>query len=203
MSRKLTKSYYIVSVAMLSALAIVFDVFSDALSLRVPWGMKIDFVGTVWVLTYFLYGLSVALYVSVITTLYIIFGPTPTHFVGATMKFIATIPMFLIPALMSYLPFFSNRSSKIFNRLPLIIGLTVLANVVRLLITIPVNYYWAIPLWMGIPTDKILALPMFNGSILAFVVYIGGMNVFQGIVDIILPWFIAFKFKLSTMYGTW
>ena len=65
MSKKLTKSYLIMSIAILAALAVVLDVFSDALPLRVIWGMKIDFVGTVWVLSYFLYGLSVAFPVSV------------------------------------------------------------------------------------------------------------------------------------------
>lgn len=198
MSRKLSKSYLLASIAMMSTLAIILDVLP---SVRVPWGMKIDFVGTVWVLSYFLYGLSVALPVSIITTLYItIFSVT--GFVGATMKFIATIPMFLIPALVSYLPFFSNRSSKIFNKLLLIIGVCILANVVRLVATITVNYYWAIPLWTGIPTNKILDA-MFNGSILGFVVFVAGMNVLQGVVDILVPWVLGFKLKLSTMFGTW
>jgi hypothetical protein len=121
------------------------------------------------------------------------------------MKFVATIPMFLIPALVSYLPIFSNRSSKVFNKLFLIIGLCVLANVVRLIVTIIVNYYWAIPLWTGIPTGEILENPFlgFNGSVLAFVVFVAGMNVVQGIVDLFVPWFLAFKLKLSTMFGTW
>ena len=198
MSRKLSKSYFLVTVAMLSSLAIIFDLLP---SVRVPWGMKIDFVGTVWVLSFFLYGLSVALPVSIITTLYItIFSVT--GFVGASMKFIATIPMFLTPALVSYLPFFSNRSSKIFNNLPLIVGLCVLANIVRLLVTTAVNYYWAIPLWTGIPTEKLLDT-MFNGSMLAFIVFVAGMNVLQGVVDILVPWMLAFKLKLSTMFGTW
>ncbi|MCK4830098.1 hypothetical protein KA005_81015 [bacterium] len=198
MSRRLSKSYFIVSIAMMSTLAIIFDLLP---SVRVPWGMKIDFVGTVWVLSYFLYGLSAALPVSIITTLYItMFGTT--GFVGATMKFIATIPMFLIPALVSYLPFFSNRSSKIFNKLLLSIGLCILATIARLLVTITVNYYWAIPLWTGISTDKIVEV-MFNGSFLAFVVFVAGMNVLQGIVDFFISWFLAFKLKLSTMFGTW
>ena len=200
MSKKLTKSYLIVSVAILSALAIVFDVLSDALPFRALWGMKIDFVGTVWVLSYFLYGLRVAFPTSVITTLYITLF-MPTGFVGATMKFIATIPMFLVPELMSHLPFF-NRSSKIFNKPLLIVGVGALANAVRLLVATMVNYYWAIPLWTGIPTSMILEV-MFANSIWAFIVFVSGMNLLQGIVDIFVPWLLAFKFKLSTMFGTW
>jgi len=201
MSRKLSKSYLLSSIAMLSALAIVFDVFSDMLPLRVVWGMKIDFVGTVWVLSYFLYGLSVAFPVSIITTLFIALF-MPTGFVGATMKFIATIPMFLIPASVSYMRSSSNRSSKIFNNPLTIIGLCILASIVRLLVATAVNYYWAIPLWTGIPTDEILE-KMGYGSMAAFIVFVAGMNVLQGVVDIFVPWMLAFKLKLSTMFGTW
>ena len=198
MSRNLSKSYFIASIAMMSTLAIIFDLLP---SIRVPWGMKIDFVGTVWVLSYFLYGLSVALPVSVITTIYIAMFSI-TGFVGATMKLIATAPMFLVPAAVSYLPFFSKRSSKIFNKLLLIVGLCILANVARLLVATTVNYYWAIPLWTGIPTDKIFEA-MFDGSFLAFIVFVAGMNVIQGIVDLFVSWILAYKLKLTTMFGTW
>jgi riboflavin transporter FmnP len=182
----------------MSALAIIFDLLP---SVRVPWGMKIDFVGTIWVLSYFLHGLSVALPVSILTTLYItVFSET--GFVGAAMKFIATTPMFLLPALVSYLPLFSNRSSKIFNQVLLILGAGILANIVRLLLATVANYYWAIPLWTGIATDQILEA-MFGGSLWGFLVFVAGMNVLQGIVDVYVPWVLAFKLKLSTMFGTW
>jgi hypothetical protein len=69
-------------------------------------------------------------------------------------------------------------------------------------LTTAVNYYWAIPLWTGIPTDQILDV-MFNGSFTAFIVFVAGMNVVQGIVDIVVPWMLAFKLKLSTTFGTW
>ena len=200
MSRRLTRSYYIVSIAMFSALAIVFDVFSDAFPLRAPWGMKVDFVGTMWVLSYFLYGLSVAFPVSVITTLYIIFGPTPTGFVGGVMKFIATIPMFLIPELVSYLPFFKKRSAQIFSGLFVVIGVCFLASVVRLLVATTANLYWAIPTFYNMTPEQALS---YFGGLWALIVYIAGFNVLQGIVDIVVSWFLAFKFKLSMMYGTW
>lgn len=202
MSKKLSKSYLLVSVAVMSALAIVFDVLSDTLPLRVPWGMKIDFVGTIWVLSYFLYGLSVAFPVSAITTLFIVLV-MPTGFVGGAMKFIATLPMFLIPALASHLPFSNlHQGSKIFNKVIIITVLGILANIVRLILATAANYYWAIPLWTGIQSSMIVNV-MFGGSMLAFIVFIAGMNVLQGIIDIVVPWLLAFKFKLSTMFGTW
>ena len=73
----------------------------------------------------------------------------------------------------------------------------------RLIVAITVNYYWAIPLWFNIDPSEILALPMFGGSIVAFILFIASMNVLQGIVDIVVPWLLAFKFKLSMMFGTW
>lgn len=196
MSRKPTKSYSIISIAIMSALAIIFDVIP---SVRAPWGMKIDFVGTVWVLSYFLYGLSIAFPVSAITSLYLTFFST-TGFVGATMKFVATIPMFLIPALVSHLPFFSNRGSKIFNNLPLIIGLNIIANVVRLLVATVVNLYWAIPIWTGMTQDEILG---YYGGLIPLIIFVAVLNVLQGFVDILVAWALAFKTKLSAMYGTW
>jgi riboflavin transporter FmnP len=200
-SKKPTKSYLIASIAIMSALAIIFDIFSDVLPLRMPWGMKVDFVGTIWVLTYFLYGLSAASSVSVITTLFITMF-MPTGFVGGLMKFVATTPMFLVPALVSRLPFFSKHGAKLFNKTLLIAGVAVLATTVRLLAAMVANYYWAIPIWTGIPTGEILAV-MFGGSILEFIIFVAGLNVLQGIIDIVVAWLLAFKFKLSSMFGTW
>jgi len=199
MSRKPAKSYFIVSTAILSSLAIIFDVMSDAFPLRLPWGMKIDFVGAIWVLAYFLYGLTEALSVSIITTLFIT-AFMPTGFVGATMKFIATIPMFLIPALISYLPLFSNRRAKIFDKLLLIIGLCILANTVRLIVATTVNLYWAIPIWFGMTSEQVLA---YFGGIVPLIIFVAGMNLLQGIIDIFVAWLLAFKFQLSENFGTW
>jgi hypothetical protein len=44
---------------------------------------------------------------------------------------------------------------------------------------------------------------MFGGSLWGFLVFVAGMNVLQGIVDVYVPWVLAFKLKLSTMFGTW
>lgn len=195
MSKKLSKSYLIASIAIMSSLAIILDLIP---SLRVPWGMKIDFVGTIWVLSYFLYGLSVAFPVSIITTSFIIVFST-TGFIGATMKFIATIPMFLTLEGLLRLPFFSKRTAKAFNKtITMLIGVT-LATFIRIGVCCLANYYWAVPIWVG--PDFLTNL--FGGSILAFIIYVTGMNLLQGIVDIVVPWFLAFKAKIVDNFGTW
>ncbi len=193
-----SRAYFVVSVAVMSALSIAFELMP---AFRVFWGMKIDFVGTIWVLSFFLYGLGEALYVSLITTGFILVY-SPTGFVGAAMKFIATLPMLLVTAALTYLPGFSDKTSKKYGSLNALILSAVLANTVRIVIASIINYYWAIPLFLGIPSETILDT-MFGGSILGFVAFVASLNLLQGIIDIVIPWLLAFKFKLSSLFGTW
>jgi len=195
---RLTKPYFITSVAVLSTLAIIAEIIP---SFRVPWGMKIDFVGVIWVLAFFLYGLSEALCVSTIATIFIL-GYSPTAFVGATMKFIATVPMFLVPAAFRYLPISSEKASKVFNSIWAITAVGIFAILVRVIACSIANYYWAIPLFFGMPSEVVLQR-MFGNSIWAFIASVAGMNVLQGIVDIVVPWFLVFKGRLGRYFGTW
>ena len=187
-----------VSIAVMSALSIIFELMP---AFRVFWGMKIDFVGTIWVLSFFLYGLREALYVSLITTGFIMIY-SPTGIVGAAMKFIATLPMLLVTAALGYLPGFSDNTSKKYADPKVLILSAILANLVRITVASIVNYYWAIPLFLGIPSEIIIDT-MFAGSILGFVAFVASMNLLQGIIDIVVPWLLAFKFKLSNLFGTW
>jgi len=193
-----SRAYFVVSIAVMSALSIIFELMP---AFRVFWGMKIDFVGTIWVLSFFLYGLREALYISLITTGFIMIY-SPTGFVGAAMKIIATLPMLLVTAALGYLPYFPDKTSKTYNSLTVLILSLVLANIARIAIASIVNYYWAIPLFFGIPSETILET-MFGGSLLGFILFVAGMNLLQGIIDMTVPWLLAFKFKLSNLFGTW
>jgi riboflavin transporter FmnP len=161
--------------------------------------MKIDFVGTIWVLSFYLYGLYEAFFVASITTLYITLFST-TGMVGAVMKFVATAPMFLIPAFITYLSSSSKRESKRFSRPIIILFICVIATLVRVAVASLVNLYWAIPIWWGVRPDVVLQR---FGGMLPFITFVAGMNVLQGIVDSIVSWFLAFKVKLSDQFGTW
>jgi riboflavin transporter FmnP len=184
------------SIALFSTLSIIFDLIP---SIRAPWGMKVDFVGTIWVLCFYLYGLTEAFFVSSITAIYItIFSAT--GFVGAAMKFIATAPMYLIPAIIAHLPFFSKREAKMFSNPLMMISAGVFATLVRLVVASLVNLYWAVPLWWGI--EPSMVLPRFGGLV-PFIIFVAGMNVLQSVVDSVVPWILAFKAKLSDQFGTW
>jgi riboflavin transporter FmnP len=193
-----SRSYFLASTAVLSALAIIAEIIP---SFRVFWGMKIDFVGVVWVLAFFLYGTAEALYVSTIATIFIL-GYSPTTFVGATMKFIATVPMFLVPGVLLRLPLSSEKSSNVFNRVLVMSTAGFLAILVRVIACSIANYYWAIPLFLGMPSDVVLQT-RFGNSIWVFVVFVASMNVLQGIIDILAPWFLAFRLGLREHFGTW
>ena len=62
---------------------------------RVPWGMQLDFMGALWVLALFLYGLRCATLVSVSSSLLLAFFSS-SGWLGGVMKFAATYPMVLI-----------------------------------------------------------------------------------------------------------
>ena len=190
-----SRTYFIVSAAVLAAASIIFDMIPLP---RAPWGMKIDFVGTVWVLSYFLYGLSHALVVSVIATLYILLFSS-TGYVGAVMKFIATVPMFLVPAAFAMVPSLSKRGRGLFRSPLVITAVAIVASVVRLLVAAAANLYWAIPIFYNMTPEQ--ALQWFGGLIPLFV-FVAGFNVVQGIVDIYVSWFIALKLGVADRFGS-
>lgn len=187
------RTYVLVATAVMSTIAIVLDLLPLP---RVIWGMKIDLVGAIWVLTFFLYGWKPALTVGSITAIYIAMFSN-TGYVGAVMKFIATIPMFLVPAAMINLPFFHKKESRVFERILVITAATILASVTRLFLATAVNLYWAIPIYTG---REALA---YFGGIVPLVTFVAGLNVVQGIVDILVSWALAFKLRLSQHFGTW
>jgi len=74
-----------------------------------------------------------------------------------------------------------NITSLIF---PLLAGL-----IIRSIIIIPVNYYFAIPIWTGMTSSQaILAIPWY---------IIALFNTVQGILDITLAWIMVFRFRLN------
>jgi len=193
---RLSKTYLLVSVAVMSTLSIILDLIPLP---RVVWGMKIDFVGTIWVLSFFLYGASQALSVALVTALYIALLSN-TGYVGAVMKFLATVPMFLVPAAFTKIPVLSKKGSGLFNNILITSAVALVASAMRLLVATLVNLYWAIPIWFNMTPESVLA---YFGGIVPLIVFVAGMNTVQGIVDVYVSWFAAFKLKLSDRFGTW
>ena len=162
---------------------------------RAPWGMSIDFVAVPVLIAFFLLGVRYALAVSAgmfaILTM-IGFG----SFIGATMKFTATLPMFLIPALLLYTPLCSSTRSprEYANALKYALAAAI-AIAVRCLAMIALNYYWAIPLFFNMPIEEAIKV-FFFGSLWGFIWFVSSMNIVQGVVDAAVSWLIVFGAKL-------
>jgi len=88
-------------VALFSALCAVLEI--SPLKIATQWGMKIDLVAVPILMAFFLFGFRVALETSIVMffALSII---SPAGFIGATMKWMATVPMFIVPTLLSMKP---------------------------------------------------------------------------------------------------
>lgn len=154
------------------------------------WGMWLDAVAIPWLIAFFLFGWRLALIVSLLGSLVITLF-SPETWLGAVMKFSATVPLWLMLAL--WLPF--RRAQLLhYQRFSLIIIPFLLGLIMRAALMLPLNYYWAIPIWTGLNVDQALGLiPWY---------IIAAFNSLQGIADVVLAWLLVFKFRLYR-YGSY
>lgn len=94
------KSMDIAVVAMFLALTAIFQILRPPLGYVSPWGISIDLVALPVLLAFFLYGFRISLAVCV-GMFFILSVVAPEGVLGASMKWIATMPMIITPALMS------------------------------------------------------------------------------------------------------
>ncbi len=191
----------------LGTLSILFVLLPDV---RLPWGMAaLDFIAVPWVIAFLLFGLKVGFLTSVIGTLGIFFfSEESVPLIGATMKFSASIPLIIIPAVIFNLSRFRlhNEAVKMKKVYALSMGIAV---VVRCFVTMFLNYYWAIPLMFGLnPVDVPASFnwffwgdPMNPHPLTYYVLGISLWNTWQGIIDAVVAWLIVYPTKLYKQYG--
>lgn len=149
------------------------------------WGMWIDVVSVTWIVAYFLFGIRLSLLVSIVGALIITLF-APETWLGASMKLIASVPLalslfFWAVALKKDKELFSKPVNLI---LPLVVGI-----IVRCLLVIPLNYFYAIPIWTGMtPAVAMKVIPWF---------IIAGFNAVQSVIDVGFAWLIVYRFKLN------
>ncbi len=182
------KTYELTAAAALAAISAALQIVH--VGWMSPWGMWIDVVAVSWIVAYFLYGGRTALVVSVVGALIITFA-APSTWLGASLKWIATLPMFLIPIIMQKT---MRLKIKDFKKPHLLIIATAIAIVLRVIIVIPVNYYFAIPIWTGwTPAEAMTFVPWWTITI---------MNVAQGAIEVIVAWLLVFRFRLDR-FSAW
>jgi len=177
--------YGYVSIALLAALGVVFQLLH--VGYMSPWGMWIDVVAVPAILALFLFDTEHSLAVAGLIALVIAIG-SPAGFVGAIMKFIGTVPMIMV------LGFGKEMKKFDISKIPSLLILLTLALVLRVVLTVFSNYYWALPIWLNMTTaEAFQAIPWW---------IIGGLNVIQGVLEVGIAWILAFKFKLVERYGS-
>jgi riboflavin transporter FmnP len=163
------------------SLTLILEIMNRLVPLRAPWGMSIDFVAIPLIITFFIFGIKYALFVSL--GMFIILTAIGYGvIIGAVMKTVCSTSMIII------LWIISKFSSKYTSMINYTIA-SLLAIITRCIIAIILNYYWAIPLFFGIPIEKAIEV-FFFGSIIGFIVYVSIMNIGQGIIDLYSSWII-------------
>jgi riboflavin transporter FmnP len=163
------------------SLTLILEIMNRLVPLRAPWGMSIDFVAIPLIITFFIFGIKYALFVS-LGMFIILTAIGYGGIIGAVMKTVCSTSMIII------LWIISKISSKYTSMINYTIA-SLLAIITRCIIAIILNYYWAIPLFFGIPIEKAIET-LFFGSIIGFIVYVSIMNIGQGIIDLYSSWII-------------
>jgi riboflavin transporter FmnP len=158
--------------------------------------MSIDFVALPVMIIFFALGMRYSLLTAVgMFCILIIIGFA--GFVGAVMKFSATVPMVLVLGALAFTPL-KNREipGLTYRSIPKFILAAALAIMARCAVAVVINYYWAIPLFFSMPVEQVIQ-SFFFGSLLGFVSFISAMNVTQGMIDLVIAWVIVFGFGLA------
>ena len=170
--------------AALAAISAIFQLLH--VGIKTQWGMWIDVVAVPWIIAYFLFdlkgGLTVSLVGSIIITLI-----APDTWLGASAKFIATVPMFLV--LYGATLIFKKNIVQ-FKKIRNIILPVLVAIILRGVLMFFFNYYFALPIWIPGKTS-IELMNIFPWYIIV------GINAVQGIIDVVFAWILVFPYKLS------
>ena len=177
---------------LLAPLAVILQIFVPLFA--TPWGMQIDIVAVPWMICWMIFGFKPALLSLLISAPLVGFlGPFAGGWVGATMKSVATIWMFLIPAIFAWK---AGGTKKLLENKRLFVVAAVLALAVRAVVTVVFNFYFAIPFFFGMTPETIIGMfsatetLSFIGQSLgviglgAYIAEVAFWNIIQGIIDL-------------------
>ena len=151
------------------------------------WFMRIDLVAIPWILCWILFGLKPALLSILISAPLIGFvGPLAGGWVGATMKSVASIWMFIIPAIIVWK---SGGAKHLLENKRLFVIASILAIIVRIGVTVIFNFYFALPFFYNMTPEDIIAFfseaTIFGlAGLGAYITEIAFWNTIQAIIDL-------------------
>jgi riboflavin transporter FmnP len=159
-----------------------------------PWMLRIDLVAIPWMICWIIFGLKPALLSLLISAPLVGFvGPFAGGAIGATMKPLASIWMFLIPAIFAWK---LGGTKQLLDNKRLFILAGVLALIVRAVVTVAANFYFALPVFFNMTPDTIIGMfsnpenMSFFGNALgviglgAYIAEVAFWNTIQGIIDL-------------------
>lgn len=203
--RKLTLK--IAGAAILASLSVIMQTLPPLFV--TPWFMRIDLVAVPWVLCWLLFGFDAALLSLLISVPLVgVLGPFAGGWVGATMKSVASIWMFTIPALIVWK--MGGTRSLISDKRVLALA-SVGAIAVRVVVTAFFNFYFALPVFFNMTPEGIVEF--FNvfrspvGVSLgvvglgAFIAEVAFWNIVQGIIDIYVAYVVGFLVQRRIALG--
>ena len=189
----------ITGIAILASLSVIFQILPPIY--LTPWFMRIDFVAIPWILCWIFFGLKAAIFCLLISIPLVGFlGPFAGGIVGIIMKSIASIWMFLIPAVFSYK---IDGIEKFLRNKKLYLISSIIAIILRDIITVIFNLYFAIPVFFGMTTEQVIEFftnPKFQSFIGhlfgligfgAYFIEITFWNTIQSIIDLYVSYFIG------------
>jgi riboflavin transporter FmnP len=154
------------------------------------WNMRIDLVAIPLMICWIIFGLKPAILSLLISAPLIGFlGPFAGGWVGATMKSVATIWMFLIPGIIAWK---TGGTKNLLENKRLFVTASILAIIVRVLVTIIFNFYFALPLFFPeyFPNPEAIITYFSDVTIFGYVgigsyiVEVAFWNTIQGIIDL-------------------
>lgn len=160
--------------------------------LKVPtqWGMSIDFVAVPIVVVYILLG-----FWSSITALFLLFLGlslvSPASWLGASMKFFATLSVVIGLEIAKRITRFDFKNYKKERDLVIFVLVAYLIGIaIRIPAMVAMNYYYALPLWLGIPREQVIPT-IEEWFHIPFWLVIGIPNAIQSVVDVVLSVLVA------------
>jgi riboflavin transporter FmnP len=148
------------------------------------WGMKIDLVAVPIIMAYLLTGLVGGLTAVFLLTL-ALSVVSSAGWLGAAMKGTATFSVLLglelaRKAMGANLGELDGRRLGLFAILAYVLGLAI-----RVPLMVALNYYVALPIWLGVPRGEVIEL-VENWTHVPFWVAIGVPNAIQSTIDVFL-----------------
>lgn len=180
----------IAGAAILAPLAVLMQILPPIFI--TPWFMRIDLVAIPWILCWMIFDFKTSLLCLLISAPLVgLLGPFAGGLVGMVMKSVASIWMFAIPALFAYKA--GGVRNLLKNKVLFVIA-ALCALILRVIVTVIFDFYFALPVFFGMTPDVILGFFTASQSFVAkslgllgiggYIAEVSFWNIVQGAIDL-------------------